>query len=135
MSQKTVVIESDATENVNQEPEATETVEKEQIVEEEQKMEVDPVVVRRQSQNSENNDGTDNVTPVQTDDNDEVYYSIKKSVFFLIYVFRWNKIRKIKMKMENKKATKIERSRGEQKGVEIYCQIYKFGVGTAKGNM
>lgn len=67
-----VVIENDVTENVNQEAEAIETAEKEQIVEEEQKMDVDPVVVRRPSQNSENNDGTDNVTPVQTDDNDEV---------------------------------------------------------------
>lgn len=73
----------DVEENGNAENEPNETTDvksnglKEPVVnEEEEKMEVDPVAIRRPSQNSENNgnDGTDNVTPVQTDnDNDEVY--------------------------------------------------------------
>lgn len=74
----------DVVENGNAESEPNEATDiksnglKEQANEEEEKMEVDPVAIRRQSQNSENNgnDGTDNVTPVQTDnDNDEVYYN------------------------------------------------------------
>lgn len=84
MSQKMVVADSkDVEENGIAENEPNEVADvksnglKEQVVnEEEEKMEVDPVVIRRPSQNSENNgnDGTDNVTPVQTDnDNDEVY--------------------------------------------------------------
>lgn len=82
MSQK--VVETDEiVENGHAEVEPNEMVDvktstmKEPVNEEEEKMEVDPVVIRRQSQNSENNgnDGTDNVTPVQTDnDNDEVRY-------------------------------------------------------------
>lgn len=61
-------------------------VQKEQVNEEEEKMDVDAVAVRRQSQNSENNgnDGTDNVTPVQTDDNDEVK---KLRIRFLSFLF------------------------------------------------
>lgn len=82
MSQKIIATDCpEIVENGNVETEVNETEtdvkingQKEQTIEEDEKMEVDPVVARRQSQNSENNgnDGTDNVTPVQTDDNDEV---------------------------------------------------------------
>lgn len=86
MSQTIVETETkDIVENGNADSEPNETTDvksnglKEQATEEEEKMEVDPVAIRRQSQNSENNgnDGTDNVTPVQTDnDNDEVHYNL-----------------------------------------------------------
>lgn len=85
MSQKIVADDKEIVENGIAEKEVDEAADekvsmpKEQVVEEEEKMEVDPVVIRRQSQNSENNgnDGTDNVTPVQTDnDNDEVTYEV-----------------------------------------------------------
>lgn len=70
--------ETCANENSDIEPsDSTETnngCKNEQATNDDQKTNIDPVAVRRQSQNSENNgnDGVDSITPVHTDDNDEV---------------------------------------------------------------